>query len=124
MKKSKLTESEKYLMEHLWAMGEPVAMPRIMNAQEEERGWKYSTVNTLLVRMIEKGYLLREKAIYRPVYTKAEYRELETKDFLEEVHENSIPNLMSALSGSASLTTEELDELQKWLDEQKGKKKK
>ncbi len=119
MKKSKLTESEKYLMELLWEMGEPVAMPAIMKAQSEEREWKYSTVNTLLVRMIEKGYLLKEKATYRPAYTKEEYRELETEDFMEEVHENSVKNLMVALTGKMKLTQEEVEDLQQWLDDQK-----
>ncbi|MFI3255563.1 MAG: BlaI/MecI/CopY family transcriptional regulator [Eubacteriales bacterium] len=119
MKKGKLTESEKYLMELLWEMDGAVAMPSIMKAQTEVRGWKYSTVNTLLVRMIEKGYLLKEKATYRPAYTKEGYRELETEDFMEEIHENSVKNLMVALTGKMKLSQEELEDLQQWLDEQK-----
>lgn len=117
MKKQKLTETEKYLLEILWNIGNPVAMPVIMKAQEKD--WKPSTVHTLLLRMIEKGYVVKEKTIYKPSFTKEEYRALETEDFMDEIHENSVKNLMVALTGKMKLSSEELDDLQQWLDAQK-----
>lgn len=121
MKPKKTTESEKYLMEILWSSEENLSVGNLHDIVFENKAWTLSTIRTLLMRLIEKGYVEKSGKYFLPKFTPEEYRMKETETFLQEVHDNSITNLMTALTGKASLTNEELEELQGWLDQQKGR---
>lgn len=121
MKKQKITETEKYLMEILWSSQENLSVGNIYDIVFESKAWTLSTIRTLLMRLLEKGYVEKVGKYFVPKFTPEEYRIHETKTFLQEVHENSVTKLMSALTGTTTLTQEELETLQGWLDQQKGK---
>ncbi len=121
MKKPVIPESEKYLLKLLWSTEEKLSVGGVQKKIKDEKTWTLSTIRTLLVRLEEKGYVKKESKYFVPTYTEDQYKVEETENFLKIIHGNSISKLMSALSGRVNLTKEELDELQEWLDEQKGK---
>jgi BlaI family transcriptional regulator, penicillinase repressor len=55
-----LTNAEWSIMKQVWHH-EPVAAPTIQEALAKERKWSYSTVRTLMDRMVTKGLLTSEK---------------------------------------------------------------
>lgn len=121
MKKIRLPESERFLMEILWKSEVNLSITKIHKATLEEKSLSMSTVRTMLDRLIEKGFVVKEGKYFLPIKTPEKYRVQETKEFLEEVHGNSLSMLMASLSGNMKLTPEEIEELQKWLDEEKAK---
>jgi len=78
-------------------------------------------VLTLLVRLIEKGFLESEKKgkerIYTPLISREEYLSAETESFFDKLHGNSIRSLVSTLYDGKKLSDEEIADLRDWLAE-------
>ena len=55
-----LTEAEWAIMKAVWD-AQPCAAPTVQEALQESRNWSYSTVRTLMDRMVGKGLLKAEK---------------------------------------------------------------
>ncbi len=117
----KMSESEMEVMEAVWAFDGPVTSAQVQE-RLSARGWKPTTVLTFLSRLTEKGLLAREKNgklnHYVPLLTSSEYKEWETRSFLNEVHGGSLRSFFAALSGGEKLTEADVEELKHWLDEQ------
>src|SRR5437660_5070896 len=81
MPKPKITKAELELMEHLWKMG-PASVREIQESLPEKSRPAYTTVQTMIYRLEEKGAVRRTKKIgnahiFEPVFTrKAVYRRL------------------------------------------------
>ena len=114
----KMSESEMEVMRAVWAFEGPVTSAQVQESLGE-RGWKTTTVLTFLSRLAEKGLLRTEKAgksnRYIPLLSEQEYKEWETRSFLEEVHGGSLRSFFAALSGGDELTGSDIEELKQWL---------
>ncbi len=117
----RISESELEIMEVIWKLDRPVQSQELM-AELSEKHWKPTTLLTFLSRLCEKGVLSMEKMgranKYNCVISKEEYQQLETQDFMEQVHSGSVQSLFAALVKSKSLSRDDLDELSHWLEEQ------
>lgn len=86
----------------------------------KENGWQTSTIQNLLSRLCDKGFLSCEKVgrlnFYTPLIAEEEYRGKETASFLRKLHRNSAASLMTALVNSVDLTENEIEELKAILD--------
>ena len=73
--KAELTEAEWAIIKAVWEH-EPCAAPAIQEALHKSREWTYSTVRTLMDRMVAKRLLTAEKirnlTLYRSAVTRAE----------------------------------------------------
>ncbi len=114
----KMSESEMEVMRAVWAFEGPVTSAQVQESLGE-RGWKPTTVLTFLSRLAEKGLLRTEKRgksnRYTPLLSEQEYKEWETRSFLEEVHGGSLRSFFAALSGGDELTGSDIEELKQWL---------
>lgn len=114
----KMSESEMEVMRAVWAFEGPVTSAQVQESLGE-RGWKTTTVLTFLSRLAEKGLLRTEKRgkfnRYTPLLSEQEYKEWETRSFLEEVHGGSLRSFFAALSGGDELTGSDIEELKQWL---------
>ena len=94
---------------------------QIIACLDEDKTWKPQTVLTLLVRLIEKGYLHSEKIgkerTYSPIVTYEDYLALETEKFLDQIHGNSVLNLINTLYEGKKLSEQDISELHTWLVE-------
>jgi predicted transcriptional regulator len=83
--------------------------------------WKPQTVLTLLMRLIDKGFIQSEKAgkerTYSPLVSREDYLSAETGSFFDRLHGNSILSLVNSLYGGKKLTDEEMADLRNWLAE-------
>ena len=57
----KLPDTEFEIMKVVWANKPPITTNMIMEALGNEREWKAPTVISLMLRLVEKGFLRTEK---------------------------------------------------------------
>lgn len=124
MKSQRLPDTEFEIMNYLWDQIPPVTTTMVMDRMGRERDWKIQTVVTLFGRLTERGFLRvekgegRERAFY-PIITREEYLRMETDNFVTHYHKNSFASLFNALQGDR-LSEADLNELEEWLQKQKG----
>ncbi|MBU5310459.1 BlaI/MecI/CopY family transcriptional regulator [Tissierella carlieri] len=117
----KLPEAEFEVMKVVWANEPPITTSIIMEQLGKEKRWKPQTVLTLMLRLVERGFIRTEKngkeRTYFPIISKEEYLKFETGDFIERFHGNSFVSLVATLYNGKKLKDSDLDELAKWLKE-------
>lgn len=119
----KLPEAEFEIMKVVWANEPPITTNIIMDQLGKEKDWKAQTILTLMVRLVERGYLRTEKngkeRIYFPLIAKEDYLKFETGAFMERFHGNSFVSLMTTLYEGKKMKTSDLDELSQWLKDRR-----
>lgn len=123
-KNERLSEMELEVMREVWGMADTITVARVLEIFSVRRGWKTSTLSTIMDRLIEKGYLsktMRGKVnIYKPVVTEAAHKERETRAFLTEVHNGSVKSFIAALADCSGVSAEEMNEIRQWFREKAG----
>lgn len=119
----KLPDAEFEVMKIAWANDPPITANIIMEQLGNRKKWKAQTVNSLLLRLVKRGFLRTEKngkeRIYFPAVSREDYLKFETGNFLKQYHNNSFLNLVNTLYNDNSLTDEDIDELIRWLEERR-----
>ena len=120
----RLPDAEFEIMHIVWQNTPPMTTNQIISCLDGSNTWKPQTVLTLLVRLIDKGFLSSEKIgkerTYAPLVSQQEYLNTETSSFFDRFHSNSIRSLVNTLYDGKKLTAEEISDLQKWLEERTG----
>lgn len=118
----RVSGSEMEIMQAVWALspdGKTPVTSAQLQTQLSSRQWKATTVLTFLSRLCDKGLLEASRQgksnLYTPLLTEEEYRRLETRAFLDEVHGGSLRSFIAALADE-DLSGEELDELRDWFE--------
>ena len=120
---SKIPQSELDVMKVIWEHSEPISSREVINELQEKNGWKRTTTLTLLSKLVQKEFLNAEKiklyTYYTPLISKKEYLEFETKYFFTNIHESSLKSLITALHDNNEITKDDLEDLEKWINNQK-----
>ncbi|UZQ85814.1 BlaI/MecI/CopY family transcriptional regulator [Thermoclostridium stercorarium] len=120
----RLPDAEFDVMKIIWANEPPITANIIMEQLGTQRKWKAQTVNSLLLRLVKRGFLRSEKngkeRVYFPVVSRDDYLKFETELFLKQYHNNSVINLVNTLYRDKTLTDEDIDELLQWLKKRRG----
>lgn len=127
----RLNDSEWTVMNALWAacdLSEGEATAREVHDRiVDETEWAYTTVRTLLARLVEKGAVGERKdgnqCVYRPVVTREAARKTAVHSLLERAFDGTIGSLLVHLAGSESLSKRDRDRLQALVDESAGPRK-
>jgi predicted transcriptional regulator len=119
----KLPEAEYDVMVALWSSKvSPVNTAYLMENVGNSKGWKAPTLISFLTRLEDRGFIHSEKKGKERYYyvdaIKDEYIKFVTNDFLSKYHEGSFVKMMDLLYDKHSLSSEELDEMLKWLQAQ------
>ncbi len=116
---------EKEILDILWVLG-PASARDVCNEMEQKGNRKaYSTVRTLLNRLVEKGYLTSKKAesgrsfIYSPNYSEKEVGEKVVERTLRSLMERFEGATVSYLAENLSDNDEEVERIKKKLQELK-----
>ena len=106
-----LTEAEWAIIKAVWDL-EPCAAPSVQEHLHPTMNWTYSTVRTLMDRMVAKGLLSAEKirnlTLYRAAVTRQQAQLGELRYALKP--------MVETLLASEKLSTADLDELQSLID--------
>lgn len=123
-KMKKLPDAEFDIMKVVWANEPPITTSIIMEQLGNEREWKAQTVISLMLRLVERGFLRTEKngkeRTYFPLVNKEDYLKFETGNFMRQFHDNSFLNFVTTLYDDKALTDKEIDELLNWAKERRG----
>ncbi len=118
----KLPDAEFEIMKIVWANEPPITTHIIMEQLGASKGGKAQTGITLLLRLVERGFLRTEKIgrdrVYFPLVAKEDYTRFETRNFLKQYHDNSLLGLVSTLYGDKTLSDQETEDLRRWLRNQ------
>ena len=118
-KMKKLPDAEFAVMKVVWANEPPISAKMVMKQHGNKEGWKVQTAISLLLRLVERGFLRTEKngkeRTYYPLVNQDDYLKFETGSFLKQYHDNSFLNLVTAMYDDKTLTDEDIDGLRKLL---------
>jgi BlaI family penicillinase repressor len=114
-----LTESEWTVIKTVWDL-EPCAAPSVQERLEPVTGWTYSTVRTLMDRMVAKGLLtaskLRNLTLYRSAVTRQQAQRGELNYALKHAFDGALTPMVETLLTTESVTAAQLDALQSLID--------
>ena len=113
--KDYLSPFEWELMNIIWDMDEPPTVKRVMEIGYPNGEKAYTTVQTIMNILVDKGFLRKDKFgpinIYNPVREREEAVRKETSIFMNKVFNGSFQKMASFMLGSGNITGEELDYL-------------
>lgn len=122
-KMKKLPDAEFDIMKVVWSNNPPLTTAVIMEQLGKEKEWKIQTVVSLMLRLVERGFLRSEKhgkeRTYYPLVTREEYLKFETGNFMKQYHDSSLFNLINTLYDDEALTDKDIDELLEWAKERR-----
>lgn len=121
----KLPDSELSVMLVIWNANQPLTAAEILE-RLEEKSWHIATLNKLITRLIDKGFIetvckVRPKK-YSDVIDKEAYKRFESKSFFKKLHRNSFSSLIASLYDE-QLSQEDINELEKLILSQNGDEK-
>jgi len=118
----RMSDAEKEVMQIIWAAGGSISSAWLIDElKSRNKDWKPNTVLTFLARLIEKGILIAKKHgranEYISLISEKEYKQFETRFFLDSVYDGSIKKFIAALYEGDDLTTDEINDLKKWFSQ-------
>lgn len=123
-KMKKLPDAEFDIMKVVWTNEPPITTNMILEQLGRERDWKAQTVISLMLRLVDRGFLRTEKIgkerTYYPLVSKDDYLKFETSNFVKQYHDNSVLDLINTLYDDKALKDEDIEELLQWAKERRG----
>lgn len=115
-----ISDAEWVVMKVLWNES-PLGSSDVINELKETTDWKPKTIKTLLSRLVIKNALSYEVGsrgyLYYPLVPENECAKEEAKSFLGRVYNGSLNLLVKNFIENKELSTEEIDELKKLLED-------
>jgi len=111
---TKITDSELEIMRILWREARPMPFGEIRAELEEKTDWKKSTIQTLVLRLRDKGIITAQEkyvTMYSPNITQEEFTESEGRTFIDKLFDGSAKKLVAALCRSGQLDESDISEL-------------
>ena len=122
-----LTEAEWTIIKAIWN-DEPCAAPAIQEKLFKKTKWTYSTVRTLMDRMVAKGILTAEKVrnltLYRSAITPQQAQRGELLYALKNAFNGALTPMVQCLLESNDISSEELAELESLIKTKKAQRRK
>jgi predicted transcriptional regulator len=114
-----VSEAELEVLKALWERG-PGTVRELREALGQ-RGWAYTTVQTLLQRLEAKGHVRSDKSgpahVYRAAVTRARLLGQRLRDLADQLCGGAASPLLLALVEEGRFTPEEIQRLRRLLDE-------
>jgi BlaI family penicillinase repressor len=109
-----LTEAEWAIIKAVWET-EPSTAPAIQEKLFKQTAWTYSTVRTLMDRMVGKGLLAADKerniTLYRSAVTKAQAQRGELLYALKHAFNGALSPMVQCLLDTGDVSRDELDKI-------------
>ncbi len=113
-----ISESEWKVLEVLW--DRPGSLIGEIRSALSDSGWSYSTIKTLVSRLVGKGALEAKDSPqgkrYYPAVDEDKSRRNETRHFLDRIYNGSVRMLFSNLVRDSKLSDEEAEKLMGLID--------
>ena len=111
----KLGIVEQKFAELIWK-NEPISSGELVKLCQKELEWKKSTTYTVLKKLCEKGIFQNINGTVTSLVSKDEFFSLQSKNFVDETFDGSLPAFIAAFTKKQKLSKKEIDEVQKMID--------
>ena len=118
MKEYRLTDTESKFADIIW-VNEPIQSGELVKLCEVELNWKKSTTYTMLKRLENKEIFENRNGIVSSLIKKDEFYAEQSKQFVEETFDGSLPKFLASFTRSKRLSNKEINELQRLINEHK-----
>lgn len=116
------------ILQVVWQMDGPACVRDVLERAYPRGEKAYTTVQTVMNNLVEKGHLRKEKIglvnFYKPVRRRHEAVRRELKRFVDRVFDGSFPAMADYLVRSKSLSKGELEGLKRLIEEAEARKRK
>jgi len=110
-----LTEGEWAIIQAVWD-NEPCAAPAVQEELEAQKNWHYSTVKTLMDRMVTKGLLTTERIrniiLYSSAITRVQAQKGEIMRAVKRAFDGALTPMMQFMLDEHNLSQKQLAELE------------
>jgi BlaI family penicillinase repressor len=114
----KLNDSEWTVMQAVWEHS-PASARDVLERVQAETAWAYSTLKTVLARLVEKGALTERKrgntSFYEPLVTRDAARREAVHSLLDKAFDGTFGSLVQHMAASEKLTRKEREKLARML---------
>jgi len=127
-----ISETEQAVLKVLWDLQQGTVREVLAALDSQGHQWAYTTVQTLLTRLMAKGYVVADRTgpahVYRAAVSRGELLQQRLSDLADTFCEGTTSPLMLALVEGSQLSPNEIAQLRELLDrlsaEKPGRKKK
>lgn len=119
MDERKLGVIEARFADLIW-QNEPLSSGTLVRMCEEELGWKKSTTYTVLKKLCQRGIFRNEGGAVTSLTTREEFYSAQSRRFVEESFDGSLPAFIAAFSAGKGLSAEEIAQIRRMIDEMEG----
>ena len=115
--KPRISDAELAVMRLLWHHGRPLSYAEIRTELEGQTGWNKSTIQTLVNRLRDKGFInaqVHHVTLYTPNISEQEHLNAEGKSLVNKLFDGSARNLAASLCRSGDLTAQDVEELRQF----------
>ena len=125
-KNYELTEGEWAIIQAVWD-NEPCAAPMVQEELARQKKWTYSTVKTMMDRMVAKGLLTTEKIrnliLYRSAITRKQAQKGEIMRAVKRAFDGALTPMMQFLLDNHRLSQKQLAQLEALIKQKRVKPK-
>ena len=122
MEKQKLPDTELKVMQAVWHIDPPASTSAVREELQKERPWNLSALQTLLGRLVRRGFLQTEKQgksrYYTPLVTEEDYLAEDSRRYFQKWTGGSRRDLVACLYVNHSVTKEDLEELKAFIEDE------
>lgn len=95
---------------------EPVTSSELVKMAAEVFTWKRTTTHTVLKRLCDKGLFENNKGTVTSLISRTQFYSLQSRKFVEDAFDGSLPAFIAAFTKNNSLTPQEAAEIRKMID--------
>ena len=125
----RLSDTDWIVMRVVWARG-PVTARQVLDAVGDDAQWAYTTVKTMLTRLVEKGAIevddaakAGSAAAYRALISQSLARRSALRGLVDRAFGGTFGSLVQHMADEEPLSSTERKRLVRWLDaEQRGER--
>ncbi len=119
MDDTKLGVIETRFAELIWER-EPLSSGELVKLCQQELNWKKSTTYTVLKKLCQRGLFQNENGEVRSLVSKQEFQAMQSRQFVEETFDGSLPAFLAAFTSRQRLSQEEIRQLEALIDQNRG----
>lgn len=100
----------------IW-QNEPITTTELAKLSERALTWKKTTTYTVLKRLCDKGIFQNNKGTVTSLISRDDFYAMQSERFVDETFNGSLPAFLAAFTTRKALSSEEVAELRKMIDE-------
>lgn len=116
----KISDAEWVVMVALW-QGSPATVRQVIDRLPKSHEWAYTTVKTMLDRLVAKEFLQTRKqgqiSTYSPLLSKDQARQSALRGLVERAFDGTVGALIHHLIAAEKLSAQDRLQIEQWLHE-------